>query len=338
MAVTINDIARLAQVDKSTVSMTLRNHPNARNLRAETRERIRRIAAELGYRSNAGAVAIRTGKVSVIALIADAAASGRLLLSMNLTGILQEASRFNYGIKIYSDADLDDVFGEINSNRIDFVLSMSVDHAKREITANHARRLGLHLVFLYEHPHEEFPCVNLDNVRAGEIAVEHLASLGHRRIALACSTHLFFYQKERHQGFLSGMRHAGLTVDPELICCGGDDSEDRIRRVLSLPAEQRPTAFFCIADGLAMQVQRIAVRLGLNLPDELSVVGLGNSEACRDVFVPLTSIDENFEERGHLAVDLVLGKLPDAQRLEDGYYLTVPRLIVRESTCRIKPE
>ena len=257
---------------------------------------------------------------------------------MNLTGILQEASRFNYGIKIYSDADLDDVFGEINSNRIDFVLSMSVDHAKREITANHARRLGLHLVFLYEHPHEEFPCVNLDNVRAGEIAVEHLVSLGHRRIALACSAHRFFYQQERHQGFLSGMRHAGLTVDPELICCGGDDSEDRIRRVLSLPAEQRPTAFFCIADGLAMQVQRIAVRLGLNLPDELSVVGLGNSEACRDVFVPLTSIDENFEERGHLAVDLVLGKLPAAQCSEDGYYLTVPRLVIRESTCRIKPE
>ena len=48
MAVTLNDIARLANVDKSTVSMTLRNHPNARNLRRETREKIRKIAGELG--------------------------------------------------------------------------------------------------------------------------------------------------------------------------------------------------------------------------------------------------------------------------------------------------
>ncbi len=333
MPVTINDIARLANVDKSTVSMTLRDHPNARNLRPETRERIRRIADELGYQSNASAVSIRTGQVNTLWVIGEFGRERMSMYSANLAGIIQEAARLNFGIKLFSDKDLKQTFADINANRIRHVISMSVWKEKREETAAFARKLSLELVFIYEHPHDGFPCVTIDNTEAASQAVRYLASLGHRRIALACVPHLFHYIEERHEGYLRGMRESGLTPDPDLIFCS-EETELHVRRLLALPPRKRPTALFAIGDNLALLAEKTAIQAGLHLPEDLSIFGFGNDPAGKYALSALSTIEESFEQRGEIAVSILIGGKCGVSPEKPGFYLITPRLVIRESTSQ----
>lgn len=336
MTVTLKDIARLADIDAGAVSRTLRNHPKAQELRPETRERILKIAKDLGYQCNLLASSIRTGRVTTMAVIGRFAqenvdSSDNLILS----GIFKEATANDYGIKVFDDSDLPRTFAEIAGNRIQLVASLSVAEDARIQTAELCRKNGLHLVFLYEHSHAGFPAVILDNADGAVQAVRLLAELGHRRIALLCVPHRFHYVRERHRGYLEGMKQAGLPVDPELASCT-DAAEDAVRRMLSLPQKKRPTAIFGIADNLAIIAQNTALRMGFRIPEELSTIGFGAIDAGTFCYCRLTTICENLAMRGKLAVRLLLGKSVDITPDANGNYLIRPSLIRRDSAGTIQ--
>ncbi len=332
MAVTIKDIAKLAKIDTGAVSRTLRNHPEAQRLRPETRERILKIARELGYQRNQLASATRTGIVNTIAVI-GAFSGERFSFSVAkiIGGILQEAGALGFSVKVYSEENLAEVFAGISGAQIRNVLSICVEQKKREECAKLAEEYQLNLVYLYERPHNGFPSVNVDNFEAAELAVRHLVRLGHRRIGLLCVPHnRYHYIDERHDGYLAAMKEAGLKVDPELVLCS-DQPEEGIRRMLMLPAAKRPTALFAIADNLAMFAHRCAVQLGMRLPEELSVVGTGNYELTMCATVPLCTVDESLQLLGRSAVDILLKKACSAELDSCGVYRIRPKLLLRES-------
>ena len=224
--VTINDIARLAHVDKGAVSRTLRNHRDAQRLRPETRERILRIAAELGYQPNQLASSTRTGIVRSIALIGHFFNSTLYFsASQIISGILSESTKQGYGVKMYDSADLKKAFAEIVGNRIRYLLSFCAERPAREEQARFCRENGIQIVYLYEHAVGEYPAVNIDNLAASSMLVHHLAERGHRRIALLCVPHreeLYSYVRERHEGYFRSMKELGLPVDPDLVSCSDD--------------------------------------------------------------------------------------------------------------------
>ena len=224
--VTINDIARLAHVDKGAVSRTLRNHRDAQRLRPETRERILRIAAELGYQPNQLASSTRTGIVRSLALIGHFLTSTLYFSAAQIiSGILSESTKQGYGVKMYDSVDLKKAFAEIVGNRIRYVLSLCPERPAREEQARFCRENGIQIVYLYEHAVGEYPAVNIDNLAASSLLVRHLAERGHRRIALLCVPHkedLYSYVRERHEGYFRSMEELGLPVDPDLVSCSDD--------------------------------------------------------------------------------------------------------------------
>ena len=334
MAVTIKDIARLANIDTGAVSRTLRNHPDSLRLRPETRERITRIARELGYQKNQLAFATRTGIVNTIAVIG--AFSGNqfsVYVARIIDGILQESARCGFSVKVYSEQDLPGTFAEIAGAQIRHVLSICIEKNKREECAEFAAAYNLNMVFLYERPHNGFPSINVNDFEAGVRAVRHLAGLGHRRIGLICVPHnRYYYVDDRHDGYLAGMKAAGLEIRPELILCS-DQSEEGIMRMLTLPADRRPSALFAIADNLAMLAERCALRLGLRLPEELSVIGIGNDNLTKFAAVPLSTVDESLQLLGSSAVDLLLKRDCPAKPDPLGVYRIQPKLLLRESVA-----
>ena len=186
---------------------------------------------------------------------------------------------------------------------------------------------------MFEHSNGEFPSVNVDNSAAARLAVRHLAEMGHRRIGLFCVPHRHFhYVKERHEGFLAGMAEAGLEVKPEWIVCT-DERENAVAKMLSLPERNRPTALFGISDFLLLYVQRYAFLHGIRIPEDLSLVGMGNMEAGNFAVVPLTSIEEDHREFGKVAVRALLDKETGVEKQESGMYLLPPRLIRRASSA-----
>ena len=334
MTVTLNDIARLANVDKSTVSMTLRNHPNARNLRRETREKIRKIADELGYCSNENAISLRTGNVKLIALIAEDSPQSSSLLYFNFPGIIRAASEKGYGVKIFTDCNTEETFRRINADRITYVLSLSVSEAKRQETALFAEKMGLDLVYFFNHSHGKYPSVNVDNILAGYDAVKYLVSKGHSRIGFVATGMGFPYQRDRYEGFCKGLKDCSLPLCDSFIINEKEDITSGVEKILSLPREKRPTALFCSTDSLAVKVQHIALKKGLELPEELSVVGFSNSIVCSMAAVPLTSMDENFDERAFLALKVLFKEIPEEDYPQNRTFTVSSRIVERESVYK----
>lgn len=308
------------------------------DLRSETRARIAEAARKLGYRRNELAATIRTGSTQTVAVIGPFAPVEQHVGSFNLvmSGILLEASHLNYGIKIYADNQLQAAFDEILGNQIKLVLSMSVDQQCRIETAALCRLHQLKLVYIYETAHAEFPSVTSAEYDAARDAVRYLAGFGHRRIALLCNPHSFNYARERHAGYLAGLAATGIETDPRLIYCCGKDlcaGKQAIDAMLKMSAASRPTAFFCVTDGLAMLVQRVALKNALRIPEDLSVIGYGNSDFGQFALSPLSSIAQPFGKIGETALRLLLGKECDATPSADGRYLLPTQLICRESVA-----
>ncbi|OQA83263.1 MAG: HTH-type transcriptional repressor CytR [Lentisphaerae bacterium ADurb.Bin242] len=333
MAVTINDIARVAKVDKAAVSLTLRDRPEANRLRPETRERIRKAARELGYRRNLIAWSTRTGIVNTLAVIGRFGREDALsYTNWMLFGILTTCTRYGYNIRVYPDDSLDFALGEIAGGRISHVISLSVDSEIRRLTTRFCRDEGIKLLYLFEGACEGFPSLNTDNYAAAREVVRSLAALGHRRIGLLCVPHNYLYVEERHNGYLAGLREAGLKPDPALVDCS-DSASPSVERMLSLPKNKRPTAIFGISDAQAVEAERTALRMGLNVPGDLSIFGFGNSDYSRAAYIPVSTVDESPYDCGVLGVNILLGKPVDISMREDGRYLIPPRLIRRESVA-----
>jgi LacI family transcriptional regulator len=335
MAVTLKDIAERAKIDTGAVSRTLRNHPEAQRLRPETRERIVKIAKELGYQCNPLASAVRTGTVATIAVVGKF--DGGVLpfsVAQVLAGILSESVKHGYGVKIYSEDDLAKTFAEIKASLIKNVISMTIDYPEREESARLAEKYQMKLVFAHEHSVGGFPAVNVDNFYAASQAVRHLIQSGHKRIGLLCATHKFHYQRQRHKGYLHALAEAGIEPVPELISCT-EEKEEAVYKMLALPVERRPTALFGISDPLVLRAQICAVRRGLKLPEELSTFGFGNFESCELAFTPLSTVDERLSKCGEIMVKIILGKDCQIEPDDNGNYLVKPKFVFRDSVACI---
>ena len=336
MGVTLNDIAKLTGVDAGSVSRILRNHPRAKGLNAKTRKKVLDEAKKLGYRRNELAATIRTGANRTIAIV------GRFMdssfpedFNIIVSGVLRESTKLDYGLKLYTDENLASCFDEILSHQIKYVLSMSVDGLKRAETAALCRQHNLKLVFVYETSVGEFPTVTTAEKDAIRDTVLHLSGLGHRRIAFVCGPHCFSYVTEKHEGYLRGMREAGLELMNEFITCGENmmERERIVGKMLSLPHGKRPTAFICIGDSLAMMVQRAALKKKLRLPTDVSVIGFGNSHLANFAVSPISSLAQPFMQIGETAVKVLIGKKCDCKPDAKNRYLLPARLIERESVA-----
>ena len=328
---TIKDIAAAAGVNHCVVSHVLRNDSYAAKVRPETRQRIMELARKMGYRRNTLASAVRTGQVNTIAVILNFDALQNIPpASQIISGIMMETAVRKYSVKIFSESELTKAFQTIVEHRIGKVISVSVDHAVREKTAELAEKYGLDLVYAYERGHRNFPSVNTDNVEMTSRAVHFLAENGHKRIGLLCSPHALFFQTERHEGFLKGMKECGLKAEPRWIVCS-ENPDEALDPLLEKPAEQRPSAFVAVVDADAVRALNRAWKRGLRIPEEFSVIGIGDTESSRLAVVPVTTFRESLQDTGRLLVRMVLGDNPDFPPDECNVYRTHAKLIERES-------
>ena len=333
--VTICDIAEAAGVSACCVSWVLRNHPRSQGMNVKTRQRILDAAASLGYVQNQLAIATRTGHVNTIAVILNFRQfQNQPPVNQIMTGILLESSAFRQSIKIFSEEDLDNSFRQILENRIDKIIMISIDHDLRERVAELAEQNSIRLAYAYECGHRNFPAVNADNIEMTSKMVHYLAEHGHSRIGLLCVPHIHHYKTDRHAGYLKGMTECGLKTDPRWISCSGE-IDAAVDRMLALPPEQRPTALVTLSDSLAARAQRQAWKRGLRIPEDFSVIGIGDMECSSLSMIPITTFRESLTETGSLLVHLVLGKKIDIQPDESQVFRTHAELIERESVYPI---
>jgi LacI family transcriptional regulator len=163
-------------------------------------------------------------------------------------------------------------------------------------------------------------------------AVEHLLSLGHRRIGAIAGTRGWYATEERLNGFRTALAGAGLLLDPELVVYSDwriPRGTEAARELLSLP--DPPTAIFGFNDNVAIGALHAARERGLSVPDDLSVVGFDDTEQSLIVTPRLTTVSQPLAELGRMGVSL-LTRILDGQRVDALRMELATRLVVREST------
>jgi len=255
--------------------------------------------------------------------------------SIVISGILVEATERNYEIKIYSDDDLDASFSKILGGQIQNVISMSTDSSKRAEEAALCEKHKLKMMYIYEKAEGPYKTVVTANRQSVREAMAYLVKNGHKRIGFVSGPLSENYTFERYKGYCQGLADAGLKEKPEFVICGEtiDEWVPGIEKILKMSAASRPTAFFCTTDSTAFLMQKIAVKNGFLIPEDVSVVGFGNMHLCKFALSPLTSISEAYTDLGKTALRALLDANGSCNIASGNRYLLPGRLVIRESVC-----
>ncbi|QAY72108.1 LacI family transcriptional regulator [Agromyces protaetiae] len=333
----ISDVARLAGVSKATASRALTGRGH---VAAETRRRVEAAAAEIGYIASPDAASLVTGRTKNIGVVIPFV--NRWFFGEVLEGIERALLTAGYDLTLYNLSPhgpaRDRVFDFfLARKRVDAVIAVGVDLAPHEISSLDRRDkpvvcLGGTAVGAAR--------IALDDLAVGQLATEHLLHLGHTRIAHLAGPNAGALpnsvQGQRRLGYLEAMSAAGLApvdddwiVECEMTFPGGYDAG---RQLLGHPG-QRPSAVFAATDEVAFGLMRAADRLGIAVPGDLSIVGIDGHEYAE--MMGLTTIEQQPEEQGRLAVEVVLRLLGEgdvADPLPDSGAPLATRLVVRSST------
>ncbi|MBL0885696.1 LacI family DNA-binding transcriptional regulator [Myceligenerans indicum] len=309
--VRISDVAAAAGVSTSTVSLVLNDR--ATRISQETRERVREAAAAVGYTPNPIARGLRTQRTRTIGLVSDEIATtpfaGRMLAGA------QDAARENAHLLFLVDTGADraveqEAIRALVDQQVDAIIYACMWHRVVEPPAG----LPPRSVFLDCRPASGgHPAVVPDELAGGRSAVRELVAAGHRRIAWVDVEEQDppVASELRHRGYLDVLDEAGIVPDPAWHVRGvGSAAGGRgaAERLLDLPADRRPTAFFCFNDRMAAGVYVAARHRGLEIPRDISVVGYDDQQlVAGEVDPPLTTIALPHEEMGRWAVEVALG-------------------------------
>ncbi|MBV9848946.1 MAG: LacI family DNA-binding transcriptional regulator [Armatimonadetes bacterium] len=317
--ITMSEVARRAGVARSTVSHVLsaRHGGNVRIPEA-TRQRVLQAARELGYRPNALARSVRTGKSRMIGYLVD---DPRYEPYWNtIIGALGEAEREGFTLKLLSvtDETLEQRIEQCIELRLSGLI-VRVSQDKRPLFEE-ADRAGIPVVTVDESDPQPFGLrVAADDALGIREALAHLAGLGHHRIAFISSG--FHRQRDpqrtppREAMFRAEMAARGLDVPEgrvtyETMLVYGREAGIGLGASTVLAAtdallehpDGRPTAIFCWRDETALVALRACRLQGLRVPEDISVVGFSDIIAARLSDPPLTTCQSPWEEMGRTAM------------------------------------
>jgi LacI family transcriptional regulator len=175
------------------------------------------------------------------------------------------------------------------------------------------------------------PTIDADSYGGAVSAIEHLLSLGHRRIAFIGGREELDSSREREKGFRDAMAAAGVTVDESLVTESRYDPDIATQRARELlEREDRPTAIFCANDVTAMRATRVAHNLGLDVPGDVSIIGFDDIPEASLNNPPLTTVRQPLGEMGREAMAMLLDLL--AGRDREQHLRMRTELVVRGTT------
>lgn len=314
----MEDIARLAGVSKSAVSLALSGKPG---IGAETRERIIAIAKEHGYLpKNRNALRAQPSRTITFLAFANSGIVHEQYYQQpffrELIHYIEERSRNKGYSLVFATVDIrsfeQDIRALAEEKRDDGIILLGTNLDKNQI-GDIADLLSSPLVVL-DTSFETLPVhfVQINNIMGAYQAGTHLVSLGHRHIGYIASNIRMRNFDDRRQGFHAALRDGGLEVDEASIFQVAPtilSSQEALKSQLTAylaAGRTLPTAFFCECDYIAISAIKTLGELGFRIPEDVSVVGFDNISESVIVSPELTTVHVDKERMAHMAVDLLI--------------------------------
>jgi LacI family transcriptional regulator len=326
--VTLLDVAAAAGTSKSTVSRIL----DERLPRSEsaTAQRVRQVAAELGYVRDPSASSLRRGKTMTIGVVVPRLTDTVMaMLYEALAHAGQRSGHFTIVATTDDEPDADRTEVEALLQRRVDGLVLSTARLGDDFFEELAGR-GVPYVLALRTDGHSLASVGDDEL-GGYLATRHLLDLGHRRIGLIAGPEYASSARGRAEGYRRAMAEAEVDVDPAWVVpstFGIDAGTDAARALMRL--DPRPTAVFAVNDNTAIGALSAFANLGLSVPKDVSLVGYNDIPIVSHLPTPLTSVRVPFDQIATAALELLIS---GPQGEHDRVRVTPPTLIPRRSTA-----
>jgi LacI family transcriptional regulator len=330
--VSLKELAEHLDLSPATVSLVINRSPVANSIPQETKDRIFAAVKKYKYRPNFFARSLRARRSFTIGVIVPEVSDGysASVMSGVEEHLLQEGY-FYFVVSHRHRADLIDEYPRL-------FLQRSVDGL---IAVDTPWSLSLKVPVVTVSGHNQVKGVTnivLDHVRAAELAIKHLAELGHRQIAFIKGQEFSSDTDIRWANIQKAARRFEIPIYPALVGqLEGDSPSPEVgyRATRRLLASRRPfTALFAFNDISAMGAIRALREAKLQVPQEVSVVGFDDIQRAAYQNPALTTVRQPLREMGRLAAETLLGRIRSSEAHPGGEIMVAPELIVRETTCR----
>ncbi len=333
---TIRDVAKLAGVATSTVSLALNDKGS---VSARTRARIRAAAEQLGYEPSVMAQSLRRGHNKLIGLVLGDIGNpffGRLLRSVD--SVVAESDHMLIVADTASHADREiKTLDQLRRHRVGGIIMAPLSND--EDFAAYLRKIDVPVVLIDQYVDGvKLDYVCSDNELATTMLTEYLVRLGHRRICYLGGQPHWWTARLRLTGFRTAMAMSGIDIDPQLEVAAdfsGERAYDHVTRLMTHP--NRPTAIVAASNLMALGALQAINDLGFDCPGDVSLTGVDDVPWGNVIKPRITSVVQPIEELAEIAATWILDRIETRGGATNSprTHIAMPRLVVGESCARI---
>ena len=331
---TIKDIARIAAVSPTAVSMALNDHPR---IGKNTRKKIHRIAKKLNYQPNFMARTLVGKRSHTIGLVITNVTDS--FYPELAQGIEDKADELGYRIILCStknSLEKEKYCIEVLRNRVvDGLIISSTEISGQNIRALVDEKFPFVLVnrrIMNQDMGGAVDYVVADNALGAYMMMEHLYKLGHKRIGIITGLLNASTALERTEAIKKFLKDHGIKLEPSLFANGGYSRElacNAAKKLLRL--KPPPTAIFAESDEMALAARDVILESGLKIPEDIALVGFDNigSTSCKGV--EITTVGQKKYEMGSLAVEILVNRIENSTFGMVNTVVLKPEIIIRRS-------
>lgn len=338
--ITIKDVAEAAGVSTQTVSRVINFRPD---VSPETKERVQKVIEELGYSPNVIARSLVRGRSNTLGVVGWGL--GYYGPTNILKGIEQKTNELGFSLLLsliddFEPSLINDITNNLLSRQVDGII-WAVPGNDRMVgqLSSRFKHVSVPIVYINKSKRADDVVVALDNHLGARLATEHLLQQGYSCVGIITGPSDWWEAQRREEGWRAVMGESGMC-DLERLKVIGDWSAASGAVGLHdlLTTSREIDAIFASNDQMALGALQAARDLGINVPKELGIVGFDDVPESAYFFPPLTTIRQNAETIGAMAVEQMCNII-SAQQEDETYKPDViwakPRLIVRNSSIRI---
>jgi LacI family transcriptional regulator len=334
MPLTLEKVGELAGVSRSTVSRVVNGHPNVRD---EVRERVWEVIRETGYQPHAAARSLVTRRTRIVGAIIPEAVTTLFVdpfFPLLLRGITETCNAQGYHLMLSllnGPPRQEELYRRlVHGGHLDGVLvaSARMDDPLIPKLLND----DVPFILVGRHADSRVGYVDVDNVAAARMAVEHLIRLGHKRIATVTGPLSMASGEDRLAGYHQALEAHRLPVKDELVV-EGDFTEGSGAMGMQRLFSASPTALFAASDSMAVGALKALREADLRVPEDVALVGFDDVPIASAIEPALTTVRQPIERLGSMAADLLLNLIENPSDTEaPAHRLILPaKLIVRDS-------
>jgi len=326
------DVARLAGISSASISRYINNNGFISN---DLKEKIQKAIVELNYKPNLIARSLKLKSSKTIAFIFPDIENAFFIQMISRAEEVAFKEGFNVVLcNTQNNPEKEKIYIEVLKGKlIDGYLVITAFRDKEYIEKN---LFGENVVFIDRSLNiKDEIVVKLDNSKAMELALEHLIKLGHNKIGLVIGPTYMTPGRERLKGFIRVLKKNNIYEQNKdyIKMCGYDDAGGYEKTIELLGCSDRPTAFIPVSNRLTIGALKAVKKLGLNIPDDISILAFDDLKTAELLCTPITAIAQSVEF-GETGMNLLIKKI-NGENIEKKTIKLEPKLIIRESVKNI---